>query len=880
MAKKFDPFEVLAAEKWNDRPNIKDSGLYRESDKQSSIPVANIYPSKRYLDENKAPEKMPIESLKAIAKSQAKAEYHNLLPKEVTSQYLASAAIEGRPKDFGANFVDVDYRTAPKKAWHDNERKLNEDEKDFMNYLIGKKMDKNYDPNTEQAILHRFDDKLWSPSKEASGVLAAANKLGLNSNVKPDIDERYGPGKHRKSVRFSPKGNKGFINLQDDVSYNDVNALEQAADLKTLALLNNKSQFPKLIKTTDDYWRSFNGFGDPSKGVLNNGMKSKYDSMGRDYLDKHREATHAMTLPENKQVVEVYNSLVDKYKKDLAEKDRIKQIEQNDFSLPYPPVNYSHGGQTSGNSNMSLTHIADHLASQGRNNDTQLVHMTPNELRALNKLSLDHNGKPLSTNPKTGLPEAGFLSSLLPTIAGVAGAAMGLPTWAVIGGVGLAATALTGDIGQGIMAGLGAWSGGKLGADIANASTLTQTGADVGAKAFEATADSALKTTMEPFSETLGRTFTVDPTKEFIGQSFTPSAASSIADQAKTFIPEVSTGVANAASTAFPQGATAYTPFENFSSGLDYAKANPMSFLSRPGVGMNVASAALPGVLALMDQQQQTIPGAKEEENPFGLKRLSKDFKGSFPTQPNPYYTAQYPDYRAKPYGMNEGGLSDIDRYKSKGKVDYKKTLDSIKLMNEGISELSPSSSEFAPIIPRDPGDAMGGPGIVEYEEEYRGMAPNERALAMLQNNRKRTLKDDIASGLQSVGSLGSLDFTPAAQKQAMLEAQAKQQIIQEAKSGGLMDGHLGDYSDGGRLLKGPGDGVSDSIPATIGGKQAARLAEGEFVIPARIVSELGNGSTDAGAKRLYAMMDRVKAKRAKAKDIAADTKAYKLLPA
>lgn len=104
------------------------------------------------------------------------------------------------------------------------------------------------------------------------------------------------------------------------------------------------------------------------------------------------------------------------------------------------------------------------------------------------------------------------------------------------------------------------------------------------------------------------------------------------------------------------------------------------------------------------------------------------------------------------------------------------------------------------------------------------------------------------------------------------------------AKAGGLMGyamgGHLGGYSDGGRLLKGPGDGVSDSIPATIGGKQPARLAEGEFVIPARIVSELGNGSTDAGAKRLYAMMDRIKAKRSKAKNIAADTKAYKYLPA
>ena len=69
-------------------------------------------------------------------------------------------------------------------------------------------------------------------------------------------------------------------------------------------------------------------------------------------------------------------------------------------------------------------------------------------------------------------------------------------------------------------------------------------------------------------------------------------------------------------------------------------------------------------------------------------------------------------------------------------------------------------------------------------------------------------------------------------------------------------------------------------MASTIGGKQPARLADGEFVIPARIVSELGNGSTDAGAKRLYAMMDRIKHARKKAKDIAADTKAYKYLPA
>jgi hypothetical protein len=74
---------------------------------------------------------------------------------------------------------------------------------------------------------------------------------------------------------------------------------------------------------------------------------------------------------------------------------------------------------------------------------------------------------------------------------------------------------------------------------------------------------------------------------------------------------------------------------------------------------------------------------------------------------------------------------------------------------------------------------------------------------------------------------------------------------------GGLAD--LGGYSDGGRMLKGPGDGMSDDIPATIANKQPARLANEEFVIPADVVSHLGNGSSEAGAKQLYKMMERVR---------------------
>ena len=83
----------------------------------------------------------------------------------------------------------------------------------------------------------------------------------------------------------------------------------------------------------------------------------------------------------------------------------------------------------------------------------------------------------------------------------------------------------------------------------------------------------------------------------------------------------------------------------------------------------------------------------------------------------------------------------------------------------------------------------------------------------------------------------------------------------------------------GGRFLQGPGDGTSDSIPAVIANKQPARLADGEFVVDARTVSELGNGSSKAGAKKLYTMMDRVHAARKKA-GRGKDSKAERFMPA
>jgi len=126
---------------------------------------------------------------------------------------------------------------------------------------------------------------------------------------------------------------------------------------------------------------------------------------------------------------------------------------------------------------MSLQHAAKHLAAHGRGKDTELIHMDKGEIASLQKLALA-NGGSLTINPQTGLPEAGFLSAILPMVAG-AGLMMipGMQASAaglIVGGL---QTARTGSLKQGIMAGLGAYGGAGL-AGSAGTAGASQVGID------------------------------------------------------------------------------------------------------------------------------------------------------------------------------------------------------------------------------------------------------------------------------------------------------------------------------------------------------------------------------------------------------------------
>lgn len=104
--------------------------------------------------------------------------------------------------------------------------------------------------------------------------------------------------------------------------------------------------------------------------------------------------------------------------------------------------------------------------------------------------------------------------------------------------------------------------------------------------------------------------------------------------------------------------------------------------------------------------------------------------------------------------------------------------------------------------------------------------------------------------------------------------------IVKKAAGGGITGLRSNEYKAGGRYLQGPGDGMSDNIRANIEGRQEARLADGEFIIPADVVSHIGNGSSNAGAKKLHTMMNRIRHARTGNPKQGKQIKAEKYLPA
>jgi hypothetical protein len=344
----------------------------------------------------------------------------------------------------------------------------------------------------------------------------------------------------------------------------------------------------------------------------------------------------------------------------------------------------------------------------------------------------------------------------------------------------------------------------------------------------------------------------------------------------------------------------------------------------------------LQNVMGFMDQ--------KETEQQFLMKHMPNYAEAMRPTISGMVEGAQYGDRMAQSYGgkpkdfnvmprvqdeRNYGGIASIGQQidpntRVNMMADLQRTpydrnaLESVRRVGAGVDRRIGKDANLSAYYEQDPmgrnkaggvrytqNFSVGGVSYDPKNQTYSGTGIAQAPVAPAVN--LPPLAADLVSSLTpqwqaanpykyaydpkaqkysaATPDMGQLQAFKAEQDRAAEEAAAAAAANQGyqgyAMGGDVMGYGLGGYSDGGRLLRGPGDGVSDDIPATIAGKQPARLADGEFVIPARIVSEIGNGSTDAGAKRLYAMMDRIQDGRKKTigkKNIAKDTKAKKHL--
>jgi hypothetical protein len=240
-------------------------------------------------------------------------------------------------------------------------------------------------------------------------------------------------------------------------------------------------------------------------------------------------------------------------------------------------------------------------------------------------------------------------------------------------------------------------------------------------------------------------------------------------------------------------------------------------------------------------QEVPGTPGPDQYDKRLAGYKLSPNYKAYEAPQPNPYYKAQYA----------EGGITGMPP-----QTNFADPSQSMMGTSQYDMPTDPMSGNIAERMASGGNTTKKQRATLTSDRSLAAMDPYEAGLANLNNARYGA----NMAGINNPSAMTRLGEIPT------------------AAGGGLS--HLGGYSDGGRMLKGPGDGMSDNIPAMIGKKQPARLADGEFVVPADVVSHLGNGSTDAGAKRLYAMMDKIRRARTGKKKQAPAVKADRFMPA
>lgn len=481
------------------------------------------------------------------------------------------------------------------------------------------------------------------------------------------------------------------------------------------------------------------------------------------------------------------------------------------------------------------------LASQGRGGDTMLVHMSPDEVQSMQKMALSR-GTTMTINPNTGLPEAFNLKkalrgigTLLPIAAAVfppLAAAMPFlasPVGSAVfsGGIG----ALTGDKGfdlkRGVMSGLMSYGVGS---------------ALQGLKAAGAMGDAAAAAPgTVPAAQVLGAT---------------------------------EAGIAGASPAA--QGSVTQGISNLLSSTPDVSAAAQKAFGSQIGRGAVTAGIMGATGLAALDEQEKLAKEAREQQriSQEEYERAMADIaaqrkRAEYALQTNPWsyqrggaIQVSNKPVNPRPIMFYDGGDGSPGDPGGAGGAADASSGDAAANTAAGIDGGLAAAAAEAAAANAAAGIAAGALG-----GDYGGLAVGDPASSF--GNPSAASGGDGGSSVPIDILLDNPVERAPTRKKTWAEMTPEEQEAERAKymltkygwnavrTTNLQKGGIAALQP--RYINGSGDGMSDSVPAVISNRQPARLADGEFVIPADVVSHLGNGSSKAGAKQLYSMMDRVR---------------------
>ena len=585
----------------------------------------------------------------------------------------------------------------------------------------------------------------------------------------------------------------------------------------------------------------------------------------------------------------------------------------------------------------NLHPIAQAVQSQGRDDDTMLVHMTPGEVQGLQALAMKHGGS-LTINPETGLAEAGFLKKILPAVAGAALNAFvpglgALGSAAIVGGV---SALSSGDLGQGLLAGLGAYGGAQIGGAMGFGGAAAGAGA-AGAQAATAAGATGVQSA-GALTQAAGTQAAAEGAKQQVAQQvIAKEAAAEVAKKSalESMSPYLYASAPLMAGALMEQPETLTAPPEPPANIRPYTmerRVNEDAYTDTgPGEKLYfndiyragpVREAKQGGIMSLAvggPAQTRITPDEFTNQYLSPVRTVTKipggmsGYEGEYAPNTGGAVIAPVTDVGA---GRGRGTQEFTDEFGKKYTMEYDPTTgEYIRMYLPEVEKAAPTPSASAMMRDGGGGGGMSGnfmadglnginTGPSQAVTDALALGYNALGFSAPQQAPAPVTNMDTPYGFSPTGVTSSTDapdisgspdagiggpnsgadsdggFGPSSPG-----GMARGGIISRAQGGLAQDSFIipadvmsalgngstkaglaalnkqlqGRKAGGATLIQGAGDGLSDSIATHIGGKQPARVADGEAYIDPNTVKRLGAGSAKKGAAKLYEMMDNVR---------------------